>query len=200
MNGGLEPVLLLLPKLPIWDMDTLSRPVHEASLLHVDFSSLRPRDQMSITPTPCGASTPPSFLHSAMECPSEAATHPSMATKLQNLLSWVVLDTSSPASGDSTPRRLISAAWGAPLTLRVEDLFRPDRPDSATPMPKATPQQASPQGAMPNDAVLISHSPSPTLALENPEVASIPTACNPRLILGQTWVPSLGKYSDCMGR
>ena len=36
LNGGLEPVLISLPELPVWDMNTLSEPVHETSLLQVD--------------------------------------------------------------------------------------------------------------------------------------------------------------------
>ena len=99
-----------------------------------------------------------------------------MATELQELLSQAVLDTSSPASGDSTPRRPISAAQGDPLTIGVEDPLRPYRPVLVTPKPMATSQQASLQAAMPHDAILISHLPSPTLVSETPKVASIPTA------------------------
>ena len=128
LNRGLEPLLLPFPKPPVRDMDTLSRPVHKPSPLQMDLPSVRLRDQTPITPAPCGASTPPPSLHSTMECPSETATHPSMATELQELLSQVVLDTSSPASGDSTPRRPVSLAKDAPLTIRMEDPFRPDRP------------------------------------------------------------------------
>ena len=102
LNGSLEPIWISLPELPVWDMNTLGKPVCEPLLLQVDLSSVSLRDQMPIMPTPFRASTPPSPLHSAMECPSEIATWPSMATKLQELLSWVMLDTSSPVSGTLT--------------------------------------------------------------------------------------------------
>ena len=85
MNGGLEPVLLSLPKLPIWNMDTLSRPVHKPLLLQVDLSHVMHGDQMPITPGPCRASTPHSSSCLAMECPSETANCTSMAAKLQEL-------------------------------------------------------------------------------------------------------------------
>ena len=99
LNGGLEAIWISLPELPVWDMNTLGKSVCEPLLLQVDLSRVSLRHQMPIMPTPCRASTPPSPLHSAMECPSEIATCPSMATKLQELLSWVMLDTSSPVSG-----------------------------------------------------------------------------------------------------
>ena len=144
LNGGLEPIQISLLEMPVWDMDTLGKPVHEPLLLQVDLSSIRPRDQMPITPPPCGASTPPSSPHSDTECPSETATHPSMATELQELLSQVKLDTSSPASGDTTLRRPTSVALGVPLTIRVEDPLGLERPVLAAPKPVATSQQASP--------------------------------------------------------
>ena len=36
LNSGLEPVLLLVPQQPVWDMNTLSGPAHESLLLQVD--------------------------------------------------------------------------------------------------------------------------------------------------------------------
>ena len=105
LNGGLEPVLPLLPKLPIWDMNTLGRPVHKPLLLQVDLFHAMLGNKMPTIPGPCRASTPPSSPHLVMECPSEMANHTSMATKLQELLSQMVLHTSNLASGDSTLRR-----------------------------------------------------------------------------------------------
>ena len=68
------------------------------------------------------------------------------------------------------------------------------------PKPRATSQQMSLLVAMHNNAIPISHLPSLTLASETPKVSSIPTAHNPRLILGQTQVLSQMKYSDCKWR
>ena len=102
LNGDLEPIWITLLELPVWDMGTLGKPVHEPLLLQVDLSSIRLRGQMPIMPAPHRASTTPSSPHSAMECPSKTATCPSMATELQELLSQAMLDTSSPASVDTT--------------------------------------------------------------------------------------------------
>ena len=162
-----------------WNINTLSRPVHKSSQLQMDFPQAMPSDKIPFIPGPCKTSTLPSSPCLPVECPSKGSNCTSMATELQELLSWMVLDTYSPASGDSTPRRPISAAQVAPSTIRVEDLLRPDRPVSATPELVATSQQASLQAARPDEAVPISHSPSPTLALETPKVTSVPTTPQP---------------------
>ena len=114
-----------------------------------------------------------------------------MATKLQELLSGAMLDTSGPPSRDTTLRRPTSVAPGAPLTIGAEKLLGLERPVSAIPKLVATPQQAPPQSAMPDDTIPISHLPSPILASETPEVVSVPTA-----LQFQTQVPPLTKYSD----
>ena len=54
----------------------------------------------------------------------------------------------------------------------------------AVPRLVATCQQASPETAMPGDAIPISHLPSPTLVPETPEVASIPNALQSKTHLG----------------
>ena len=92
---------------------------------------------------PHRTSTPPSSTHSATECSSETATHTSMAAELQDLLSKVVLNTSSPASGHSTPRRSASVVLGAPPLIGAGDLLALERADSAAPEPMATSSQAS---------------------------------------------------------
>ena len=180
INGSLEPVLLLLPKPSVWNMDTLGGPVHKPSWLQVDLCHALLGSKMPIVPGPCRTSTPLSSQCLTVECPSKAGICTSMATKLQEFLSWMVLDTSVPASGDSTPRRPISAAQVVPLTIRVEDPPRPDRPILATAQLVDTSQQVSPQTARPDEAVPLSHSPSPTLVLENPETTSVPATLQPR--------------------
>ena len=200
LNGGLEPVLLSVLQPPVWDMNTLSRPVCKSLLLQVDLPWAMPSDKMPLVPGPHKASTPPSSPHSATECPSEMANCTSMATELQELLSQTVLDTSAPASWDSTLRRPTSVAQGAPSNIRAEDPLRLDRPVLAMLKLMATSQQVSPQAVMPNDAVPISLSPSPTLVSETPRQPLSLPPCNLRLILGQTGAPSPTKYSDCKGR
>ena len=131
---------------------------------------------MPIVPGSCRASIPPSSPCLAMECPSETANHTSMAAKLQELLSWAVLDNSSPASGNTTPRRPTSVALGAPLTIGAEDPLRLERPVLAMPKWVATSQQVSLWEATPHDTIPISHFPSLALVSETPEAASVPTA------------------------
>ena len=70
LNRGLEPVLLFSKNCLSGIWTPSCGPVCEPLLLQVDLPSERLRDQMPITPASCGASTPPSSLHSAMECPS----------------------------------------------------------------------------------------------------------------------------------
>ena len=91
----------------------------------------------------------------------------------------MVPDTSSPASGESTPGRPISVVQVAPSTIRAEDPLRLDRPVLATLKPVATSQQSSLQAARPDKAVPISHLPSLTLVSEPPKVTSIPAAQQP---------------------
>ena len=96
----------------------------------------------------------------------------------------MVLDTSGPASWDSTPRRPISMAQVTLLNIREEDPLRPDRPDLAMPKPVATSQQASLQAARPDEAIPISHFPSSTLMSETPKVTSVPATPQPRTCPG----------------
>ena len=126
-------------------------------------------------PAPCRTSTPPSSPHSAMEYPSSTANCPSMAAELHELLSWVMLDTSSPASGGTPPRRTTSVALGDTLTSRVEDPLGSKGPVLAAPKPVATYQLVSPQADMLEDTVPSSHSSPTTLAPETSKVASVPT-------------------------
>ena len=81
LNGGLEPVLLSLPELPICNMNILIGPVHEPLLLQVDLSHVRLGEQAPLASGLCKASTPPSSSHFATESPSATANCNSMATK-----------------------------------------------------------------------------------------------------------------------
>ena len=178
LNGDLEPVQTLLSGSLIWGMDTLGEPTCEPSFLLVDLSCVTLGDHTPKAPAPCRTSTPPPSPHSATECPSSTGTHPSMATKLHEFLSWAMLDTSSQASWGTTPGRPTSVALGNAPTSRVEDLPELKRPVLAIPKPVATFQLASPQADMLDDTV-----PSSCLQLfvplillpETPEVVSIPT-------------------------
>ena len=138
----------------------------------------------------------PCSLPSAMECPSETATCPSIAAKLQELLSQVMLDTSSPASVDTSPRRPTSAALGTPMTIRVEDLQGPERPVLAMPKLVATSQQVSLWVATPDDAIPISHYCLWPWCQKLPRQPVSLLPHNPRLILGQPKAPFLTKYSN----
>ena len=157
LNGGLELLWTSLSGSLIWGMDVLGKPAHEPSFLLVDLSWVTQGDCMPKAPAPHRISTPPSPSHITMEHPTKTDSHISMTTEVQELLSWAMLDTSSQASGDSTPKRPTSVTlWAAPST-RVEDSSKP----------VATSLQASQQAAMPDDTMPIS---------QTPEVASNPTA------------------------
>ena len=72
---------------------------------------------------------------------------------------------------------------GAPLTIGVEDPLGPERPVLAAPKPVATSHRHHHKQLcliMPSQSDL----PSPTLALETPEVASIPTPLQSETHLG----------------
>ena len=179
LNWGLEPIQFSLPEPPVWDMDTLGKPACKPWLLKVDLSSVKLRDQMPIASAPHRASTPPSPLHSAMECPSETATSTSMAAKLQELLSQAMLDTSGSVPGNTTLRRSASVALDSPPSIGVEDPLSIARADSAMPKLMAPSSQVSQQAAMPNDTLNtmpISHSPSLHPVSKTLTVASIPCA------------------------
>ena len=121
---------------------------------------------MPKVPAPHRNLTPSSPSHLTMEHPPKTASYISMTAEIQELLSQAMLDTSSEASGDCTPKRPPSVALGTPASTRVEDPFEHI----------ATALQASLWVATPDDTMLISHSPTPTLASENPEAAIVPTA------------------------
>ena len=163
--------------------------VCKSSPLQVDHSGAVLGDKMPHIPGSPKTSTLPFSPHSAVECPSTEANSAeanctSMAAELQQLLLWMVLDTSGPASGDSSPRRPLSVAWVTTLTIRGEDLLRSDRPVLATHLLVTTSQQVSLWAATPNKAVPISHLPSPTLASEAPQETSIPATPQPNISCG----------------
>ena len=82
LNWGLEPVQLSILQPHMWDMNTLGGPVHRSLLLQVDLQWAMLGDQMPFIPGPCKASTLPSSPPMAVECPSKAANHTSMAAEL----------------------------------------------------------------------------------------------------------------------
>ena len=165
-------------------MNTLGRPASESSPLQVDLPQAMPCDKTPLLPGPHKASAPPSSLHLAVESPSEMANHTSMAAELQELLSQMVLDTSGPASGDSTLRRLRSVTWVVPSTIGVDIPLWLDRPISAMPKLVATSQQVLPPAARPDKTIPISHSTSPSLASETPKVTSVPAIPQPETCPG----------------
>ena len=80
------------------------QPTHKPLFLRVYLALLTLRDHMLKVIVPCRALTPYS--------PPKTANHISMAEQVQELLSPVMLGTSSPTLGDSTPKRLITVPLG----------------------------------------------------------------------------------------
>ena len=73
----------------------------------------------------------------------------SMTMEVSELLSWVALDTSSHASGCSTPKRPVSLALGAPPPLMLESSAKPVDISS-----QVSPQASIPDGAELDDLTL----------------------------------------------
>ena len=165
LNGGLELVQTSLSGPLLWGLDVLGDSAHETSFLLVDLSQVTLGDHIPEAPAPHRTSTPCSPSHLTMEHPPKTDSHISMTAEVQELLSHDMLDTSSQALGDSTPKRLTSVALGAPPSARMEDSSKPVAPSP----------WASPWAATPDDTMPISQLPSLALASETPEAASIPT-------------------------
>ena len=89
----------------------------------------------------------PNATHPGTSPKSES--HVSMTAEVQELLSCAVLDTSSQASGRSTPKRLTSAALGDPSSPTVED--PPKLLDTSS---QASPWVAMPDITKPNDQTI----------------------------------------------
>ena len=166
-------------------------------LLQVDLLHVRLGDQAPITLGLYRASTPSPSLHSATECPSATANCNSMATELQELFSQMVLDTSIPASGDTTPRRPTSVALGTPPSLGAEDPHVSWRgqfwlhPSWWLPPSRHHCEQTCLM--IPSQASICPLQPWCWKLPRWP--VSLPP-CHPRHLLGLTWAPSLTKCSD----
>ena len=141
LNGCLVLVITTLPKSLSHGATILS---DEPTLLQVDILQFMMEGHESKTLFLGGGSTSTSPTCPAMLPAPKVDSQVSMTMEASELLSWVALDTSSPASGCATPKRPVSLALGASPSLRPES--------SAKPMD--TSSQVSPQVSIPNDAEL----------------------------------------------
>ena len=115
LNGDLELVVSSLPESLAHRVNMLDNP----TFLPVDLSQFRAGDCVPKAPAPHQTLTPSSPTHFIMEHPPRAGSHISMTVEVQRLLSYVVLDTSSQASGRSALKRPTSMALGASLSSTV---------------------------------------------------------------------------------
>ena len=97
--GGLEPLWVPLPKLPIWDTESTCKPTQLQVTL--------PRTTWGDIPKaiPQWSSTPISSLHSVTGCPSDIATGPGMVEEIEELLSSTMLKMPGQPSTHTSPRR-----------------------------------------------------------------------------------------------
>ena len=75
--------------------------------------------------------------------PPRAESQVSMTMEVSELLSQVALDTSSQASGCSTPKRPVSLALGAPPSLRLESSIKPVDTSSQVSLQVSIPENAN---------------------------------------------------------
>ena len=90
----------------------------EPTLLQVHLLQFMMKGCESMAPFLSSTSTSTSPTHPAMVPPPKVESQVSMTMEVSELLSQVVLDTSGLASGNFTPKRLVSSALGAPPSLR----------------------------------------------------------------------------------
>ena len=155
---------------------------------------------MPITHALCGASTPPSSPHSAMECPSETATSPVWLLSFKSsYLRWCWTPSAQPQGtapqGDQYQQpgvphqpsecktHLGQTGWFQPCPCQW--------------LPPCRHHCKQPCLMMPSQSAIHPLQPCHQKPLRQ-LVSLLPH--NLRLILGQTWVPSWTKYSDCKGR
>ena len=81
LNGGLEPLWVTLPNLPLWEAESTS----EDTWLQITLP--RPTQGDSPGAVSLWLLTPVSSPHSITECPSEVVTGPSMTEEIEELLS-----------------------------------------------------------------------------------------------------------------
>ena len=112
LNGGLEPLWVSLPKLPIWYLDPHGESACKPALLQVNLPRITGGGKLSVTPQ--WFSTPISSLHSVTECPSDMVPCPSMMMEIQELLSSTIIDTSGQLSIGISPRRPTSMVPDVP--------------------------------------------------------------------------------------
>ena len=148
LDRGLELVVTLLPESLACSAGMLDYP----TFLQVDLSQFTAGDHVPNASSPHSTSAPTSPTQIVLEHLPKSESHISMTAEVQELLSCTVLDTSSQALGNSTPKRLTSVALGDPSSLTAE----------GPPKPLDTSSQASLQVAMPDVAEPIGQAIPPT--------------------------------------
>ena len=175
---GLDPMWLTCPESPVWYMATPGESTHEPSLLQVNLSSMKLRDEMPFTLVPLTASMLPSSssMHPAAEHPSETAT--SITTDLEELLSWAATDTSDSVPGHTAPQRSLSVTLGSQPLTEEEGSQQSGSTDSATPAPAVTLTPGNdPCASTITPALPVSPAPKTI------QMASVYPICQPRISL-----------------
>ena len=115
LNGGLEPVWVTLPKLPLWEVESTS----EDTQLQITL----PRATQGDSPEaiPLWSLTPVSSPHSVTECPSEVVTGPSMTEEIEDLLLNPMFEMPGESSMHNSPRRPPLAVPLDPMASKEEN-------------------------------------------------------------------------------
>ena len=168
LKGCLVPVITSLPKSLAHGMNVLD---DEPTFLQVELSQFMTEECESKAPIPGSDSTSTSPTCPVMALPLKAESQVSMTMEVTELLSWAVLDTSSQALGSSTPKRPVSAALGAPSSLRAEDSA--NLVDTSS---QVSPWADAPEDVEPSNQTLeeIYAPPSPPVKTPGPGACTLP--------------------------
>ena len=142
LNGHLEPLWFSLPKQPIWEVDPHSESTSKLALLQVNLLRIIPQQ----------FSMPILSPHSAMECPSDMVSCPSMTTEIEELFSIAMPNTSEQLPGGISPRRPVSTVPNVPTISGEEIPLGADKIDSDSPKRIPPSPQWSSQTGMADDS------------------------------------------------
>ena len=104
-----------------------------------------------------------------------------MTMEMRELLSWVALDTSGPASGSSTPKRLEPMALVTPLPPKWEDLTRLVDTSSQVSAPDNAEMENPSLEEIPTTSSLIAGTPGPNSNAPPLDVAHLQEEANKAL-------------------
>ena len=129
LNGGLDPVWVILPKLPLSEVDYTSKDTQ------LQITLPRTTQGDSLGAVPLWSLTPVSFLHSITECSSEVVTGPSMMEEVEEPLLNPLFKMPVESSTHNSPRRQPLVDLPNPMATKEENpLIQPPARRRRTPI------------------------------------------------------------------